>query len=209
MTTKARAMVWAMGAALIFPLVALAAGGASSPEGVFENFKTAMKSKDYKSGFAQMTPDSQDMMLGGLAMAMSMGFGIDPEKAADAQKVVEKYGVKKMDPTKIQPGQDPRTMVKETIADVKDKPACFADMMSWMETNASGKDRAEKMEAYSHAELSDLKTAGDTATANVKVKRNGEENSSPMSFKKIDGSWYIDLTAQGAPPGHAAGRPKN
>jgi hypothetical protein len=207
MTSKSRAILMAMAAALMFPLAARAAGGASTPEGVFENFKTAMKNKDYKSGYAQMTPDSQDMMLGGLAISMTMGPNADPAKAAEAQKVADKYGVKKIDVTKLQPGQDPASLVKESVADVKDKAACFADMMTWMENNAAGKDRAEKMEAYSRAELTDLKIEGDIANGMVKLKRNGQENSNPMSFKKIGGNWYIDLVAQAGPPGHHAAGP--
>ncbi len=203
MTTKAGAIAWAMGAALIFPLVALAAGGATSPEGVFENFKAAMKSKDYKGGFAQMTPDSQDVMMGGLAM--NMYFGVDPAKAEDARKVVEKCGIKKPDPTKLQ-GQDPRMAMKALVADVKDRAGCFAEMMAWMESNAAGKDRAEKMDAYSHAELSGVKAEGDSATGTVKVKLGSEEQTSQMAFKKIGGTWYIDLVAQtGQPGGGGAG----
>jgi hypothetical protein len=209
MSTKTRTIALAVAAlslvvAAMFPLCALAAGGASTPEGVFNNFKTAMKDKDFKSGFAQLTPDSQDMMLGSLAANISLGFGMDPTKGPDVQKMMDKHGIKKIDPTTIQPGTDPRVLLKDTVANVKDKPACFADLMTWMENNSEGKDRAEKMEAYAHAELVDLKTEGDSAVGSVKVKRNGNEESNPMTFKKIGGTWFIDLAAQAGPAGRAA-----
>lgn len=204
MTSPARTIAFLLTSALILPQAALAAGGGSTPEAVFDNFKTAMKTKDYKTGFAQMTPDSQDMILGQLAIGMSTGIGIDPAKAPEAQKFVEKQGVKKVDVSKLQAGQDPRSIVKESLSEVKDKPACFADLMSWMETNAAGKDRAEKIEAYARAQLVDVKTENDTATGVVKVKHGEEENSSTMAFKSIGGAWYIDLVG-GGPPARAGG----
>jgi hypothetical protein len=187
------ALVIALGAAVLLPQICHAAGGGATPQATFDNFRNAMKSKDYKASYSQMTPETQDMMLGGMAVAMSMGLGMDPAKAADAQKVTEKHGVKKMDPTKLQPGQDPKALVRETVAEVKDKPGCFADMMTWMETNVPNKDKDAKMEEYNSATLSDVKIEGDTATGNVKVKHEGQDTSSPMNFKKIGAVWFIDM----------------
>ena len=222
MTFQTPAIIFALAAAAMFPQIGYAAGGGATPEAAFDNLKSAMSNKDYKTGFAQMTPNTQDVILGGMVMAMSSRLGLDPAKASEAQKIVERYGIKKMDPTKTQPNQGPQTMLQQTVANVKDKPACFAEMMAWMENTPPTKSE-KNVDVKSQggtasvialirrfpATLVDVKTQGDTARGTIKMKFGNQETSGPMAFKKVGGMWYIDMTVPPAEAGNGPpGQPK-
>src|SRR5262249_30134389 len=71
-------------------------GGGATPEQTFEKFKSAMKSKDYATGFQQLTPDTQDMMLGSMVIAAGFISAFDP-KGSEMQQVLDKHGVQKID----------------------------------------------------------------------------------------------------------------
>ncbi len=195
MSFQNRLISAALVAAVLLPGISYAAGNAS-PEDAYKAFASAMKDKDFKKGFAQVTPDSQDMLIGGLAISIPYMPVNDPTKRDEAQKILDKYGVKKMDPTKMTPGQGPQAIMKDMAGDVKDKPACIADLMDWMQKNSSQPGAGEqKFQAMGDSQLADVKISGDTATGNVKIKVGDKEESKPLDFKKVGDSWYLDFAA--------------
>ena len=46
---------------------------------------------------------------------------------------------------------------------------------------------------FADGKLEDLKIETDTATAVQVADRGGEEQSSPIEFRKIDGRWFLHL----------------
>ena len=88
---------------------------AATPEAAFENFKAGMVKKDYKSVFSTITPDSQDVLVGGMALNLQVMAMVDPAKYADGKKVLQKHGVKELDPTQMQAtaAKGPMAIMKE------------------------------------------------------------------------------------------------
>src|SRR5262249_677548 len=86
---------------------------------------------------------------------------------------------------------------------VKDKPACFADIMTWIEKNSPEQQGADNMKRIASATLTDVKIEGDTASGMVKADN---VQGTVMKFKKMDGQWYLDMAAElnEPPPGGAA-----
>src|SRR5262245_50980237 len=102
--------------------------GGATPEAAFQNLRTAVKNKDFKTALGQTTPESQEMMIAGLALFAPMVAAFDPEKgpakAKEIQSILDKHGVKPPDITQMAPGQDQKAILKSVTANVKDKPAC-------------------------------------------------------------------------------------
>src|SRR5262249_5282828 len=102
--------------------------------------------------------------------------------------------IKEFDPSRVGPNQDPKAAMKDLTANVKDKPACVAEIMAWMESKSPNKEQSGTgMDELASATIEDVKIDGDSATATVKAKNAGQEKSNPAKFKKIDSVWYVDL----------------
>ncbi len=211
-------MIRILNATLILALVTSFSGcgksggssGGATPEATFESFKASMQAKDYKKGFNHLTPESQDMMLGGMAMMVGMIASFDAQKGPEVQKILDDHGVKKLDAAAITPSGDPKDAMKQLTSGVKDKPACIAAIMTWMEKNADKKGDSPA-EEFGMAELVEVKIEGDTAKGTIKTKKDGEEKSQPADFKKVGGVWLIDMSKslEQTPPGAGAAPPTN
>ena len=59
---------WPMLLASLFSLVGCGGSGGSSPQATFDKFTSSMQKKDYAAGMSQLTPDSQALMLGMMAI---------------------------------------------------------------------------------------------------------------------------------------------
>ena len=178
-----------------------------TPEAVFDAFIDAGNKKDFKTFVACLTDTSRDKMAGLMifAGAMNKAFA-DFDKTGKAKKMVEKidkifdkHGLnkEKLDNLKPAPGADPKELQKslqKVVGTIKDRPGFVADMLVAMD---QGKPKSKP-------ELKDVKITGDTATGSVVEKKGEKENKQPISFKKIGGSWKIELpdapTRKGPPP---------
>jgi hypothetical protein len=174
--------------ACLMPVTAIGADapGGPSPEAAFVSHQAAYKAKDYKAAFAQMTPGMQDESLDGLAHVLHEP-DVDETKRADAAKILENHALPVVP---IDPRQDRRAILKRAFANVKDKAACFDDMVRWMGRNSTA--RGPKIQEISEATLSDVTIDGDAAVGRIKVNYSGQEVNAPMKFKKIDNRWFID-----------------
>jgi hypothetical protein len=163
-------------AMLLVPVLFLAGcgGGASTPEAAFEGFKTAMQNEDFKTGFTYLTPESQEVLLSLVMIPVGMmkAFGQAP---AELDAVLEKHGIDLEDG-----GED-------AIANVKDKGACFQDLLDFMKSQGDEPEGESPFasDEFKNATLTDVKIDGTSATGTA-----GDE---PVHFTQIDGKWLIDL----------------
>jgi hypothetical protein len=181
---------------LIVSLVGCGRGGMNTPEATFERFKSAFETKDYKTAFAQITPQTQDGMIGSMALHIGAMTAFDPKNAPEAQRILDKYEVQKL-PDNSVPDREmiADEALKQVVARVKDKPGCIAEFRVFMDKNRPSKERVSIIEDLSNATLADLKIEGDSATATVITKRNGQDITDSIKFKKMSGVWLIDGSA--------------
>jgi hypothetical protein len=206
--------------------LAVAGGGTTyrTPQEVFKAAKKALQREDWKGFCATLTDDSRDTLAGGLALMplMAKGFaklaGEDKEKEILAklkplEDVMTRHGLteavlNKMKEEKKEPGKDPEAIrrgLKKLVSPIKDRSAFIAEMVAAMKK--IDEKKADTAPLPRDAQLKDLKITGDKAKANVVSMRDGKEKSDPIEFRRINGSWKIELPVQigkrvkkGAPP---------
>lgn len=181
-------------------------GGASSPQGAFNNLKAASEKKDVKAVMDCMSEDTVNSMAGAMAMSGVMmkgmaglgGANMPAEVKDSLQKmdaVLTKHGLtdeylkKQESKTKAGPG-DFDTKNKEFLSVVKDKPAFIADMLNAM-PKKDGKTAGEEMFSRKWKSLKDVKINGDTATGTAVLSEDGKDTEEPMAFKKEKDGWKI------------------
>ena len=59
-----------------------------------------------------------------------------PSHNDDIRAIFNKHGIKKLDLINTGPNVDQKSLLKQLAADVKDKRACLAEIVTWMENNA-------------------------------------------------------------------------
>jgi hypothetical protein len=194
-------------------IVALAAGGCNggggaglagaTPQETFDAMKAAAVKKDWSGMISCMTPQTQEMMLGGMAMMVEF-MGAIPgggDKMKGASDILTRHGAK-LDTSGLIGSPDatkpnPQEALKKLVGDVKDKPACLAEVMAWLEKNGDDKMKSGmNSDQMANSTLSDVKVEGDKATAKITSKKDGKEESHDVHFQKIDGKWYADMSAE-------------
>ncbi len=165
----------------------------SSPQAVFDAMKKFGKAKDYDGILKCYTPDSQDLMVGGMAIAASMAkqmgamFGkADPEMDALAKK----HGLATVDMKDMQ-GGDPSAMMKKLAASIKDKGGFMKEFVELMEKK--DKSKSASFSKSFEGKLSDVKIDGDKATGKIAVTIDGKETKNEVQFRKIKGSWLLEV----------------
>ena len=194
-------------------IVAVAAGGCSrgsaglagaTPQETFDAMKAAALKKDWSGMISCMSPQTQEMMLGGMAMMVEF-MGAMPgggDKMKGATDILTRHGAKLDtsgliggggDPTK----PNPQEALKKLTGNVKDKPACLAELMAWFDKNGDDKAKGGMgPDQISNSTLSDVKIEGDKATGKIASKKNGKDETQNVQFQKIDGKWYADMTPE-------------
>jgi len=187
-----------------------------TPEAVFQAAQMAMNEKDF-GGFCNcLTPDARDSFAGSMVMmammtkafaGMAATEGEDAKKKADEalagiDQVLAKHGLseeqlKAMDESGGE--QDPREAMKQLVTPIKDKGAFVGDMMAAFEALGEG-GPGGPAEVF-NGNLVGLKIDGDSATATIEGKKDGQDMSKPIAFKRVDNGWLIEM------PTGRAGRP--
>ena len=172
-----------------------------SPEAVFEAAKAAAEKEDVEAFLKCMTEGTQEMFAGTMAMSaitMKQAGGLlkavggkeDKEAFENMSAVLDKHGltdeyIKGLGG--VRKVSKPQGVLTELLKPVKDKPAFVADIMKALEPIQ--KDTGIPKDVFA-GELSNVKINGDSATAVVK-----DSFPRPLAFKKVDGSWLIDMGA--------------
>ncbi len=177
----------------------------NSPEAVFAANKQATANKDWKTYFDTVTPESQAQMVGALVFALKMSGTIDPR----ITELLSKHGVIN------EPSPRPRTddftqlmaqmqeEIRKSGDSVKDKRAFFVDAMSQIELQGErmkkqmGIQAGALEDAGANSTLKDVVVEGDFARGTQSIAINGRTFDLPISFRKIDGGWRIDMTSLG------------
>ncbi len=186
--------------------------GFATPEEAFEAVKKAQIERDWAAHLRAFTPESQDNLVGGAALAAVMLAKSDP----GVSQLFEKHGVDQAllkDAPSIEKPGDFGALVgqmqkyqKQLAAAIRDKPAFYVDMMRHMETvgqqmaekaSASlfgvdvSKIRAEAEKLQAAARLVDVKIDGDTAVGSQTFTFQGRTFKTPVHFRRINGRWFV------------------
>ncbi len=171
-------------------------GKYDSPEACFRTMQVAAHNKDWPAVCDCLTVDSQEELAGMLVMAGSM-MKMQSDSAPVAE-ALEKHGV--TDEAIQQQGASLFAMsnpgaLRGLAKLVKDKAAFIADMIVAMQKLRSAAQFSAQFESQIAGELSDVKVAGDHATAFV-VSTSGQ---APVEFRKTPEGWkrHINLGTMG------------
>jgi len=217
-TKMTRRNMWLLVATMSIAFSGLSSATAAtydSPQACFDGAKTLVKNKDYK-GFCQcLTPDSQNLMGGMFSMMPSMmkqfaalggdeGLKEFETKFAKINQIIAASGINTDDfpgMAEMQKLQQDEAKLREVfakaLAPVKDRAAYVAELMVAYEALQDGQDGGPQFSAAVDGELKDIQIDGDTATATLVLENEGEPQEQPLNFKKVDGSWLIDLPMSG------------
>jgi hypothetical protein len=181
-----------------------------TPQEAFDAARKAIQREDWKGFCATLTDDSRDVLAGGMVMMPLMLKGFVKLAPEDKQKeilaklkpledVMTRHGLTeealaKMPKDEKLGGKGPDALkqaLKKLVAPVKDRSAFVADMIAAMKK--LDPKQAKQGPLPVDAELKDVKIDGDTAKGELVIKKDGQEKRDPISFRRIDGSWKIDL----------------
>jgi hypothetical protein len=190
-----------------------------TPQEVFEAAKKAAQREDWKGVCATLTDDSRDMLAGALVMT-PLRFKARAKLAGPREKdilaklkplddVLARHGLSETVLNNILAAQadtDPKDAiklsVKKLLAPIRDRCAFIADMFNALKTVNESKARRGPINA--DAELHDVKIKDDRAAGVIVTKMGGKEQREPIEFRKVAGSWKIELPLDaGKQPGKA------
>jgi len=197
-----------------------AAAGHDSPQAVFEAHKQAMARKDWKTMVSLLTPEAQDLMVGQMAMGavgaaqsnpdvdgLCKRHGIDP--ALVRKQWSEADGKRSKSPPSAGEMKEMKEMAmqrwKELAASIRDKPAFSGKMMAVLEklqAEASAKRGGPALpdtSVFADATLTELKIEGDAAKGMGSLTVEGKTMTSPITFQRVEGKWYLSMPEGGAP----------
>jgi len=195
-----------------------------SPQAAYDAAKAATKAKDYSAFSDCLTPESQDMMSGGMIrqslMMKEIAVRGGPEGEQDQQDlkascralddVLAKHGlnqdqlqaIQAIDLVAVPPEEGMAALAKLTTP-IKDKSAFLVEIMNTMDamesayTGKQGGMGKNKTTGMFEGRLENIKVEGDRATAQVVVTEAGEEQRWPIGFKNVNGNWLIELIVPG------------
>ena len=175
----------------VAPAVEAPKPGAATPEEAYSQAKQLVTAGDWKGFYGLIVPAGRDEALGGMVFGASMmaGFSDDKTKKDAVEALTKKHGIG--EPSKDVKGEQLQAEMARVVSTVADKPGCFADYMSWMQANAKEGRRLEL------GTLERVTITGDTAQGfEVMPKADGTKAEKPMRFQRVDGRWFMDLTAK-------------
>ena len=182
----------------IFACTGCGGGGSAgaTPEATFDSMKSAAAKKDWAGMIACTTVESQDELIGGMAIMYQL-FGAIPgqeEKMKGARDILTKHGVNLEMAKDASPVGSTEEAMKALSAGVKDKVSCAGELVAWVESNEDMKKSGGTPSDVLKKTLSDVKIEGDVATGKLTSKMDGKELTEEQRFKKVGGKWYADMT---------------
>jgi hypothetical protein len=193
----------------------------STPEEAFAAFKQAAAKDDYVGLAGPLTDDTRRVLAGSLAAEAtrlriivvtflpkdSPVFNAAERAKMKAEwlskvepldRLLGKYDVEEEAVTKAfaeakggGKEADRRALIK--IAAPIRTPAVFLGDAVAALKQAGGKENTDKLAALTTGDLKDVTTNGDTATGTLVIQEGGAEKRMPLTFRRVDGSWRIDL----------------
>src|ERR1700676_1826579 len=169
-------------------------GGRATPAETFEVMKKAAENKDWTTLHSCMTPESQEAMLGNLAV---MGYSfVGGDKGKEFSAILIERGVDMESFQRDYPDWNERQQAfKKAIASVKNKPACIGALFSWLQQHSNDGKKGASMsfrtgEILSGKTLADLTIEGDLASGKI----TGDDGAPlVLHFKRINDRWYNDM----------------
>jgi hypothetical protein len=180
-------------------------GGPSSPEAAFAAFRDAGRSKNWRKLYDTVTPESQDQLVGLMALTIQMAALGDE----DAKSLAGRHGLSSG--SAINPAgpggfanvmRQMQEQAQNAGNSISNKREFFADAMSLLLRKAEekgGGSSSSPFDDVGNAELTDVVITEDRARGKHKVEKNGRELEMPIAFRKVDGSWRVDLGSFGRP----------
>src|SRR5262245_8482177 len=185
-----------------------------TPQEAFLAFMAAGEKEDWKAMCECLSDKTRDGFAAGLIFAGSLAqaFATTPEervKFKRVEDVLTKYGVgpskepRKALKTKTdfdQAGTDIEKAMMMAVASIKDRNAFIAEMLAAFKQ--ARPDTATNLLAgqffdFKDVTLEELKIQGDSATAVVVARRDGQEARQPLNFQRVEGGWRIEIPESG------------
>jgi hypothetical protein len=185
-----------------------------TPQEAFDAAKTAAEKGKWKDFAQTLTRQGLENVTAMTAMGgvMIKGFAgaagaklTDEQKEAlkELDKALTKHGLtekflKKMKPEEGSPPPKPeetKKRAKELIKPIKDRAAFLGDVFTAIKKLGTGGNLLQG------AELKEVKIDKNTATGVVVNKRGTREQREPITFKKVGGSWKIEIPLELGPRG--------
>src|SRR5262245_35341087 len=172
-----------------------------TPEGAFRAFMAAGEKEDWKGLCECLTDDTRDRFATGLIFTggLARAFADTAEQRAQIKPVDDvllKYGINTdIEPRKglkslIQDGKDIQKAVRKAVESIKDRNAFIAEVLAAFQQALPGYTKnilAEQFFDFNDVTLEEVKVQGNSATAVVVARREGQEARQPLNFRRIDG----------------------
>lgn len=169
----------------------------STPQKLSASFLKAMGRRDWKAGFACVTPESQDLMNGMYVLMASPVIARSKQRKTHFQELLEDHGVETTTPAKVTEFGFFMKDQGRTFGAVKQKTAFFQAIRAWTmkhgEKGRDGKPQDALAPMISGVQLVDFNVRGERATA--RVMRNGRKSNIVIDFRRVKGNWYGDFVA--------------
>jgi hypothetical protein len=205
-------------------LIPIAHGGGKkpsykTPQDAFAALKNAVAKEDMRAFASCLTDESRKLLVGTLAVSAAQSEATikllekdskTPEQEkmlaemkdnlARLRKVLKKHGVKEEEVKKAldEAKSGDKDAFKKAfikLADQISNHSAFFEDAYQATKKKYGKADEDMRKAMKNAQLKDLKIDGDTAKGKVITKRDDTERSDPITFRREQGSWRVDLFA--------------
>lgn len=169
----------------------------STPQKLTESFLKAMRAKDWKTGFACVTPESRDLMNGMFALMAHPVIARDKQRRLEFRELLEDHGVETASTVTLTSFGFFMKDQGRTFKRVKQKTKLFGALDAWTQKRfpraRDGKPVHAVAPIIAGVTLADFKVRGKQATA--RVMRNGRYANVVIDFRQSHGKWRADFVA--------------
>jgi hypothetical protein len=172
--------------------------GVESPEAAFAAHQEALHNKDWAAQIQTYTPDSQR----DLASAVTW-YAVD--KLANRKEIKQALEDHGLTSTFTSDSLSDRDAVRQSFS-VTDVVKCYEDMVRAVDTASEDRitnsllramhrrEKGDRIRERAGGTLRDLAVHGGTAAATIFVSVEDNELEDPVTFRQIEGRWFIELS---------------